>query len=128
MNKSFLTVKSQRDLGVMSSTNLSWNENTNRRATKPMSFFEVKRSLSHKCSITLNRSAYTEYVVPILNHAFQTWVSSKEISATLNKVQNWRLVGSWDQKKLIRKNKKAEVPSLSLCGNTRHPDVAGCAQ
>ena len=36
MKKSLLNVQIQRDLGVMISNNLSWNENSNRRATKAM--------------------------------------------------------------------------------------------
>ena len=39
MKKSLSNVQIQRDLGVMISNNLSWNENSNRRATKAMGAF-----------------------------------------------------------------------------------------
>ena len=45
MNKSLFTVQTQRDLGVIISNNLSWNKNSNRRATKAMgAFFPIRRS------------------------------------------------------------------------------------
>ena len=88
MNKSLSTVQVQRDLGVVISNNVSWNENSNRRATKAMAaFFQIKRSLSQKCAIITKLNAYTGFVVPILTFASQTWLPDKTNSATLEKVQ-----------------------------------------
>ena len=65
INKSLSTAQIQRVLGVMKSNNLSWKENSNRRATKAMgAFFQIKRSLSQKRDMITKLRAYTGYVVP----------------------------------------------------------------
>ena len=76
MNKSLSTVQIQRDLGVMINNNLSWNENSNRRATKAMgAFFQIERSLSQNSAIITK------------------WLPNKANSATLEKVQ--KLATRW---------------------------------
>ena len=131
MKKSLSNVQIQRDLGVMISNNLSWNENSYRRATKAMgAFFQIKLSLSQKCAIQAKLNAYTGYVVPIRTFASQKWLPNKTNTVTLEKVQ--KMATRWilsPEKKLLRKNERAETPPpQSLYGNARYAVVAGCAQ
>ena len=116
MKKSLPNVQIQRDLGVMISNNLSWNENSNRRATKAMgAFFQIKRSLSQKCAIITKLNAYTGYVVPILTFASQTWLPNKTNFATVEKVQ--KLATRWilgPEKSYCERMKELKLLPLSL--------------
>ena len=67
----------QRDLGLLIS-NLNWTENCEIRIQKATGvFFQIKRNISNKSSISTNMHAYAGYVVPILTYCSQAWYASK---------------------------------------------------
>ena len=68
----------QRDLGLLISSNLNWTENCEIRIQKATgAFFQIKRNISNKSSISTKLHAYTGYVVPILTYCSQAWYASK---------------------------------------------------
>ena len=78
LNKNLSSVNSQRDLGLIVSNKLTWNENSSRRTSKAISaLFQVKRSLTMKSSVTTRLNAYTGYVLPIVTYASQAWTPSR---------------------------------------------------
>ena len=114
MKKLLSSVQIQRDLGVMISNNLSWNENSNWRATKAMcAFFQIE-SFAEMCyhneieRMYWLRSTHPNLCLPDMatkqNKSCNTRESSK-IGDSLD-------LGS--RKKLLRKNERAEAPLLSL--------------
>ena len=73
-----LTTKSQKDLGIIISNNLNWNENCGKRCNKGMNaLYQLKRNLSQKSHWTTRLNAYAGYVVPILTYASQAWMPNK---------------------------------------------------
>ena len=68
----------QRDIGLIISSNLNWTENCEIRIQKATgAFFQIKRNISNKSSISTKLHAYAGYVVPILTYCSQAWYASK---------------------------------------------------
>ena len=60
-----LTTKFQKDLGIIISKNLNWNEDCGKRCTKGMNaLYQLKKNLSQKSHLTTRLNAYTGYVYP----------------------------------------------------------------
>ena len=94
MSKTLSTVDTQKDLGLMVSSNLNWNENCSRRASKAIkAFYQIKRSLTNKCTIQTKLNAYTGYVVQIATNASQAWYPSRNNMDQLERVQ--KLATKW---------------------------------
>ena len=93
-NKNLSSVNSQRDLGLIVSNKLTWNENCSRRTSKAISaLFQIKRSLTMKSSVTTRLNAYTVFVVPIVTYASQAWTPSRSNMEQLERVQ--KLATKW---------------------------------
>ena len=83
-----LTTKSQKDLGIIISNNLNWNENFGKRCNEGMNaLHQLKRNLSQKPHWTTRLNAYTGYVVPILTYASQAWMPNKTNMEQLESIQ-----------------------------------------
>ena len=68
------TVNSQKDLGVIMTKNISWNENIKRRTGKAWrAFFNLKRNISCYANLETKLNAYVGYVVPVISYASQVW-------------------------------------------------------
>ena len=62
-------VRSQKDLGIIVTENLSWNDHAEERCKKATgAFFQNKKNLGLKTSQFLKLSAYCGYVMPILSY------------------------------------------------------------
>ena len=94
LNKNLSSVNSQRDLGLIVSNKLTWNENCSRRTSKAISaLFQIKRNLTMKSSVTTRLNAYTGYVVPIVTYASQAWTPSRSNMEQLERFQ--KLATKW---------------------------------
>ena len=94
MSKTLSTVDTQKDLGLMVSSNLNWNENCSRRASKAIkAFYQIKRSLTNKCTIQTKLNAYTGYVLQVATNASQAWYPSRNNMDQLERVQ--KLATKW---------------------------------
>ena len=81
-------VDNQKDLGLILSNKLNWNENCSRRITNAIkAFYQIKRSLTEKCTTQSKLNAYTGYVVRIVTHAWHAWYPNKTNMEQLERVQ-----------------------------------------
>ena len=61
--------ESQKDLGLIITSNLSWQGNCNHRVQKATSaFFQIKRNMSAISSTSTKMNCYTGYIVSILTY------------------------------------------------------------
>ena len=82
------TVNSQKDLGVIMTKNISWNENIKRRTGKAWrAFFNLKRNISCYANLETKLNAYVGYVVPVISYASQVWYPSKTEMREIERVQ-----------------------------------------
>ena len=87
-NQELEVVKTQKDLGVIMSSNLSWAGNCRKRVSMAWrSFYYVKRNISPIANVTTKLNGYVGYVVPVLTYASEVWFPSKLESKALEKVQ-----------------------------------------
>ena len=93
LKKNLSSVNSQRDLGLIVSNKLTWNENCSRTSKAISALFQIKRSLTMKSSVTTRLNAYTGYVVPIVTYASQAWTPSRSNMEQLERVQ--KLATKW---------------------------------
>ena len=117
LNKNLSSVNSQRDLGLIVSNKLTWNENCSRRTSKAISaLLQIKRSLTMKSSVTTRLNAYTGYVVPIVTYASQAWTPSRSNMEKLERVQ--KLATKWilgTSKTYTERLKDLNLLPLNLC-------------
>ena len=70
--------ESQKDLGLIITSNLSWQGNCDHRVKKATSaFFQIKRNISAISSTSNKMNCYTGYIVPILTYCSQAWLSNR---------------------------------------------------
>ena len=126
MRNLLTTVKEQRDLGLIVSSNLSWDENGNRQASKAMNaLFNIKRSLTKNCSNETKVNAYTGYVMPIATYASQTWLPNRASTQKLERVQKVATPLILGSEKSLRQTWNPKAPSVtSLCWDAWHHDAA----
>ena len=81
-------VKVQKDLGVLISNDLSWNENCNLRRTKALkSLWFLKRNISFKSTTEAKLNAYTGNVVPVISYTYEVWYPTKTDLSNIERIQ-----------------------------------------
>ena len=66
------TVKEQRDLGLIVTSNLNWDEIGPHRESKAINaLYNIKRSLKRNCSNETKVNSYSGYLVPIATYPSQ---------------------------------------------------------
>ena len=105
----------QKDLGLVITPNLTWNENCKMRAQKATrAFFQLKRNISATCSWVNKLHSYTGYIVPIITYCSQAWSPSRANLVSFERVQvmatKWILNCNLDYK-----GKLVKLKLLPLC-------------
>ena len=78
----------QQDLGLLNSSKLNWTENCDIRIQKSSdAFFQIKRNISNKRSISIKLHTYAGYFVRILTYCLQEWYASKTKLSKLESLQ-----------------------------------------
>ena len=78
----------QKDLGLLITPNLTWNENCEIRAQKATrASFQLKRNISATCSWVNKLHSYTGYIVLILTYCSQAWSPSRANLVSFERVQ-----------------------------------------
>ena len=81
-------VRSQKDLGIIVTENLSWNDHAEERCKKATgAFFQIKKNLSLKTSQFLKLSAYCGYVMPILSYGSEVLLLNNAATKMIESVQ-----------------------------------------
>lgn len=107
LGESLTETKSQRDLGLIVQSNLTWRDNCSLRSTKAMNaLFQIKRNISKASHWTTRLNAYTGYVVPIVTYASQAWLPSRLGMQEIERVQQvatkWIVSASMPYKERLR--------------------------
>ena len=78
----------QKDLGLLITPNLTWNENCEIRAQKATrAFFQLKRNIFATCSWVNKLHSYTGYIVPVITYCSQAWSPSRANLVNFERVQ-----------------------------------------
>ena len=90
--------ESQKDLGLIITSNLSRQGNCNHRVQKATrAFFQIKRNMSAVSSTSTKMNSYTGYIVPMLTYCSQAWLPNRTNIYTnctkLKKCRSWPLNG-----------------------------------
>ena len=78
----------QKDLGLLITPNLTWNENCKMCAQKATrAFFQLKRIISTTCSWVNKLHSYFGYIVPIITYCSQAWSPNRANLVSFERVQ-----------------------------------------
>ena len=78
----------QKDLGLLITPNLTWNQNCEKHAQKATrAFFQLKRNVSATCSCVNKLHSYTGYIVPNITDCSQARSPSRANSVSFERVQ-----------------------------------------
>ena len=80
--------ESQKDHGLIITSNLSWQGNCDHRVKKASSaFFQIERNMSPISSTSTKMNCYSGYIVPILTYCSQAWLPNRTNMYKIEKVQ-----------------------------------------
>ena len=114
-------VRSQKDLGIIVTENLSWNDHAEERCKKATgAFFQIKKNLSLKTSQFLKLSAYCGYVMPILSYGSEVLLLNNAATKMIESVQRrataWILLDAKSSyKKRLETQRFYRYPYISRC-------------
>ena len=105
----------QKDLGLLITPNLTWNENCKMRAQKATrAFFQLKPNISATCSWVNKLHSYTGYIVPIITYCSQAWSPSKANLVSFEQVE-WMATKWILNCNLDYKGRLVKLKLLPLC-------------
>ena len=88
------TVKEQKDLGVLVSSDLTWSSNVDLRTSKALrALYQIKRNVGKNVTLQAKLNAYTGYVVPTLVYSSQVSHLTTTCLRKVEKIQ--RLATKW---------------------------------
>ena len=109
-------VRNQKDLAIIASDTLNWNENAKRRHSKALrALWSLKRNLSLFTRMKSRLNAYIGYIVPIIMFGYQVWYPSKTDLRLIEKLQKeatkWIC---WSESDYIKQLAETKLSPLSL--------------